>query len=91
MRALLSWLAGALLVTCGAVRAQVPQSPHRCEPWPACAIVKSPLFPGAPTPSLQSQGKANSDNIFSGDALTNERIKRDTLRLPTEKEPVITK
>lgn len=49
---------------------------HKCEPWPACSIVTSPLIPGAPTPGLRLQDKANPG------ALTGQRINRDTYRLP---------
>jgi hypothetical protein len=64
---------------------QVPQTGHMCEPWPACAITKSPLIPGAPSPGLRPQGQPSSENIFSGDALTKQRIDRGTFRLPEVK------
>lgn len=53
---------------------------HKCEPWPACSIVTSPLIPGAPTPGLRLQDKANPG------ALTGQRINRDTYRLPISSE-----
>lgn len=80
--ALLSWLAASDAAHSQQGQGQPPQAGHWCEPWPACAVTQSPLVPGAPSPGLRPQDQTGSENIFSGQALTNKRIDRGTLRLP---------
>jgi hypothetical protein len=75
-----SALAALLVMISVTARAAEVQTRHKCEPWPACSILTSPLIPGAPTPGLRPQDKVNPAG------LPGQRINREMYRLPTPQE-----